>query len=1119
MTAEWNKQLQERLIKKFGPKQGASLYAKYANAFGSTYRDSCSPRRAASDIKRIERLSAESPLAIRLYMLREATDYPLHIRSFQWQQPTPLSDILPVLENLDLRTYDERTYKIVVDNHTIWIRDFSLSYINNSLDVKAVRNVFEEAVIQVYFRRLENDGFNRLILAAGLSWREVVILRTYAKYLHQINFRFSQTYIENALVHNPQICHDLIELFTTLHDPSSRNKALSKAKQIEKRINIALEQVNSLDEDRIIHTLLSLIKATLRTNYFKLNTENMPNETLAIKLNSNAVPNIPLPIPLYEIFVYSPQFEAVHLRGGKVARGGLRWSDRREDFRTEILGLMKAQKVKNSVIVPTGAKGGFVLKRDMQHASRDELKAEVTYCYKSFIRSMLDLTDNIINQETVPPKDVVCLDEADPYLVVAADKGTATFSDIANEISNDFNFWMGDAFASGGSDGYDHKKMGITARGAWESVKRHFRELDVDIKHQDITVVGIGDMSGDVFGNGMLYTDHIKLIAAFDHRHIFIDPDPDPARSFKERQRMFKLPVSSWEDYNPEIISKGGGVFKRTLKSITVTTQMKKVLGISASNLTPTELIQCILRAPVDLLFNGGIGTYVKATSEANADVGDRANDYTRINGNELRCRVVGEGGNLGFTQSGRIEYALSGGLINTDFIDNVGGVDCSDHEVNLKILLGSEIEKGRLSQDKRNKLLASLTEEVSDLVLHDCYLQALVMSFSAYNAAKNMSLHQNYIKELEDCGLLDRKVEFIPDEKQLLERKAAGLGLTRPELAILLAYTKIKTKQEIINSNLPEDAFFGEIASTAFPQAIRKKYSPVMRDHQLYRDIIATQLANKVINQMGITFFYRMRIETGATSSDVIRAHAVASHIFGTGELQGLIESLDFKIPMSLQYDMLFHLRNLINLSVRWFLQGNHLNGNILDTIKHYSRKVKELEHMIPVLMGGKTKEYMDNLVTEFTNAGLPDEIALRIATYRAIYTALNIIFVATENNLDLVLAAKVYFIAGERISILWFRDQIAHDTREGHWNSLARLSLRDELDYSQRQLTLSIMRNGKNETDHEKLIAKWMEKNKPALDRWDRMLAMIHTSNSVDYTMFFIAMRELMGIVTNAE
>ena len=710
MALTWNEQLQKKLIDKHGNKKGAALHKKYFAAFPNVYISDCTPEVTLDDIDELEHLSADKPLALSLTQSTQVSDYPLRLRLYQWAKPIPLSDILPMLENMGLRTFNESPYNLTLENkQRVCISEFSVAYESGNVDVSKIHGLFQDAFIHIYNGLSENDGFNRLLLGAYLTWREIMILRTYAKYLHQIGFRFTQAYIEKALDTHADISKDLVDLFLTRFNPNNKtNKLTVQIEKIEKSILSALENVSSLDEDRIIRRLLDLIKSTLRTNYYQPDADGQPKEYLAIKLNSRKIPEMPQPAPLYEIFVYSPRFEAVHLRNTKVARGGIRWSDRREDFRTEVLGLMKAQTVKNSVIVPSGAKGGFVLKAAPAQATREVLQNEVVFCYKAFIHGLLDLTDNIVNKKTISPKNVVCYDDNDPYLVVAADKGTATFSDIANSISAEYDFWLGDAFASGGSAGYDHKKMGITARGAWESVKRHFRELNTDISKTDITVVGVGDMSGDVFGNGMIYSNHIKLIAAFDHRNIFIDPSPDPKTSYNERMRLFDLPVSSWEDYNPKLISKGGGVFKRSLKSITLTPEIKRALDIDVATVTPAELIRAILKAPVDLLFNGGIGTYVKAHQESNADVGDRTNEYVRINGGDLRCKVVGEGGNLGFTQLGRVEFALLGGLINTDFIDNSAGVDCSDHEVNLKILLDSEVKKGKLAQKKRNPLLAS---------------------------------------------------------------------------------------------------------------------------------------------------------------------------------------------------------------------------------------------------------------------------------------------------------------------------------------------------------------------------------------------------------------------------
>lgn len=1111
MTQTWCDQLKKSLIQLVGNEKGVSLFEKYAAAVGAGYTDDHDADLAAADILQLEKLSTNQPLGLQL-TFDPQKDIPLHLRLFQSEQPLALSYILPMLENLNLRTESEHPYQFTFENgRRMWVSDFALSYYDGSFDLKKAETLFQEAFQAIYFGRAENDGFNKLILGGYLSCREIMILRTYAKYLRQIGFRFSQAYIEKTLISHVDCARQLVDLFQALHQPKQEK---NNASAIEKAILQALDNITSLDEDKIIRRLLELIKATLRTNYFQTK-DGQPKDYLSIKLNSRTLSEMPLPVPLYEIFVYSPRMEGIHLRNAKVARGGIRWSDRPEDFRTEILGLMKAQVVKNAVIVPSGAKGGFVLKKITAQDTKETRQNEGIACYSIFIHGLLDLTDNIINGVIVPPQDIVCLDEPDSYLVVAADKGTATFSDLANRIAAEYQFWLGDAFASGGSAGYDHKKMGITARGAWESIKRHFRELQIDIHKNDIRVVGIGDMSGDVFGNGMIYSRHIKLIAAFDHRHIFIDPNPNPAISFQERLRLFQLPHSSWEDYDSKLISPGGGVFKRSLKSINITPEMQIALGISDTALTPNDLVKAILRAPVDLLFNGGIGTYVKAQSQSHADVGDRANDYCRVNGGELRCSVVGEGGNLGFTQLGRIEYALTGGLINTDFIDNSGGVDCSDHEVNLKILLNQAMQHGNLTAEKRNEMLSAMTDEVAQLVLKDNAEQALVMSFSAFHANKNITLHANYMRELENRGLLDRQVEYLPDEKQLLERKAASLGLTRPELAVLLAYSKIETKQSILASDLPEDPYIADIVEQAFPTSIRSHYRQDMKKHLLYRDLVATELSNAIINAMGFTFLYRLQIETGATVADIIRAYTVASHVFKATDLRKLIESLDFSMPIAEQYKMLYHIRGLLNIATRWFLHSGHLKGDLPTLIQHFSSGVQQLEQHIPTLMGGAIRDYLDALSRQFEEAKLSKEMAHRIATYRAIYTALNIIEVATAHQFDLLKTAQVYFAAGERINLLWFRDQIANDSREGDWNALARLTLRDELDFSQRALTVAIMSKENHAHPASQMIEHWTLRNQHALERWNRLLALVHGSGTIDYTMFFIAIRELVGLI----
>lgn len=1116
MSATWKEQLQAKLANLFGIKKAAALTAKYANAFATSYIEEHPVDIAINDISHIENLSDDNRIETYFYFTDNAK-YPLHLRIYQWNEPIPLSDVLPMLENLGLRAYDERPYRIKLSDQTsVWISDFSVVSSNQDVNIEKVKDLFNDAFKQIYLGTAENDGLNKLILCTFISWRDITILRAYTKYLRQVGFRFTQAYIEKALAANASITTDLLALFKARLTPPKCNPPKEKAETIEARLNQSLTAVVSLDEDRIYRRLMALIKATVRTNYFQSDAKGAPKKYLSFKFDSHQVPELPLPLPLYEIFVYSPRFEAIHLRADKVARGGIRWSDRLEDFRTEVLGLMKAQKVKNAIIVPSGAKGGFVLKTAA--ADRDGLKKEVTECYQSFIRGLLDITDNIRNNKVVPPNNVVCLDDADPYLVVAADKGTATFSDTANAISAEYHFWLGDAFASGGAKGYDHKKMGITARGAWESVKRHFREFDIDVMTTDISVVGIGDMSGDVFGNGMIYSKHIKLIASFDHRHIFVDPTPDPATSYLERLRLFNLPTSSWENYSAKLISKGGGVFSRQLKSITITPEMKRALGIDNDALTPTDLIRAILRAPVDLLFNGGIGTYVKSVVESNADVADRTNDDCRVNGGELRCRVVCEGGNLGFTQLGRIEYALNNGLINTDFIDNSAGVDCSDHEVNLKILLDREVNHGHLSEKKRDSILASLTDEIAELVLSDNYHQALVMSFSMYHAKKNATLHQSYLNDLEAAGVINREIEFLPSNKALLDRKSQGLGLSRPELAVMLAYSKIHIKSEILHSDLTDDPFLKNIVETAFPPSLRKTFASGMRDHRLHKEIIATQLSNHIVNEMGFTYVYRVQIETGANVSDIIRAFAVSTQLFGTFALQKSVQKLDFIIPMHDQYEMLFNIRQLLNLSTRWFLHTNYLKGKLSDLVTQFSSRVKTLEPVISTLMGGKTKLYLDSIVSSFEEKGLSKELAVRIGAYRAMYTSLNITDISMKYKFDLLTTARVYFAAGERFNLLWFRDHIASDSREGHWNILARLTLRDELDICQRALTIAVMQCCKKETDEKKLIDQWVVNNPHVSERWDNLLNLLHNSAQIEYTMFFIAIRELLGLIATS-
>lgn len=1108
----WQERLEQALITELGLKKAKWLVQKYLSVLSLSYCEAHRVEDVVNDLVQIDKLSAENPLIIHFYESAH-TEFPLHIKLYKYQNAIPLSDILPMIEHMGLRTATEHPHKVALSEDTVyWISDFNVIYTNNKvLDLDSLQTLFNEALLNTYLGICENDGFNKLILSAGLSWREVSIIRAYARYMQQIRFRFSLVYIESTLDTHSAIVKKLIQYFHLKFQVKQNLAHKPKISALDEELHYLIDAISNLDEDYIIRYFWSLIKATLRTNYFQLDAQGQPKKYLSIKLDSAKIPDLPPGQPMYEIFVYAIHCEGIHLRSAKVARGGIRWSDRLEDFRTEVLGLMKTQKVKNSVIVPSGAKGGFILKKPLALLDRDQLKQEVVSCYQLFIKGLLDLTDNLENDKVVSPKNTFCYDEADPYLVVAADKGTATFSDLANALAKEYNFWLGDAFASGGSSGYDHKKMGITARGAWESIRRHFSELNKDIDKQQFTVVGVGDMSGDVFGNGLTYTKNALLLAAFDHRHIFLDPNPDADQSFAERQRLFLLPTSSWEDYNPKLISAGGGVYKRTSKSITISAAVKKALAIEASSLSPNELVRAILKAPVDLLFNGGIGTYVKAVHEHHSDVGDKANEFCRVNGQDLRCNIVAEGGNLGCTQLGRVEYALLGGHINTDFIDNSAGVSCSDHEVNIKILLNKEMSKGGLTEKARNKLLTSMTQDIAVLVLQDNYQQALVLGFAAMNALSYSNLYQSYIKELERLVNLDRTVEFLPDDKKLLERKAAGQGLTRPELAVIMAYTKIHITNELVKSDLPDDPYFLSVLNSAFPKILVKKYANPLQTHPLGREIIATQLSNQIVNSLGITFMYRLQFETGQSIANIARAYAYAAKVYQIDALHQLIESLHEKLNVDTQYELFHFVRQLMNSATRWFLNRKRMELGIVNQLEHFSNSINLLEKIIPELMVGMTKEYLDKIVIQFVNIGLTETVAKKIATIRAMYTALNVIEVAGQNKFDLKRTAEVYFIVGSQFNLVWFRDQIGNDFREGHWNSLARLSLRDELDNLQRNVTVLILNKDQKQLSAEQLVSYWLAQNTALKNRWEQLLEMLLNSPSTDYSMFFIALREL--------
>ena len=1111
-TGSWTDELREALLAEAGEEQGTALCHRYGDAFPAGYRDDWVARSAVVDIRRIEQLAEGEQLAVSLYHPLEAPAGSLRCKLYRRGEPLTLSDVLPMFESMGLRVRDERPHQVTPrDGPPTWIYDFGVEYVSDGeLAVDAVRDRFQDAFTGVWLGELESDGFNALVLRADLDRRDVTLLRAVARYLRQARVAFSERYMEQALLAHPRVAAALVELFSARFDPA-RDPAPEVADAIAREIEEAIDAVDSLDEDRILRSFLAVVRAMLRTNHF----QGAPKPYLSFKLDPAQIPVLPAPRPRFEIFVYSPRVEGVHLRGGAVARGGLRWSDRREDFRTEILGLMKAQMVKNALIVPVGAKGGFVVKR--APAERERLADEVVACYRTFISGLLDLTDTVREGLVISPPDVVRHDGDDPYLVVAADKGTATFSDIANGIAEEYGFWLGDAFASGGSVGYDHKAMGITARSAWESVKRHFREFGTDTQSTDFTVVGIGDMSGDVFGNGMLLSPHIRLVGAFDHRHVFLDPDPDPEASHAERRRLFELPRSSWDDYDRSLISEGGGVWPRTAKSIPISDAAQQALGIEADRLTPSELIRAMLRAPVDLLWNGGIGTYVKAAAETHADVGDKANDAVRIDARELRARVVGEGGNLGLTQRGRVEYALGGGRINTDAIDNAGGVNCSDHEVNIKILLDAVVTDGDLTRKQRNKLLADMTDAVAERVLRGSYLQTQALSLALAQAPGMLDVHDRMMRALEQAGRLDRELEALPEGDEVTERRAGHAGLTQPELSVLLAYSKITLYAELLDSDLPEDAALTAELAGYFPEPLPKRFADRLERHRLRREIIATRVTNGVVDRAGITFVFRLQEDTGASSADIARAYAVASDVFDMRRLWADVEALDLEVDATVQIEMLLEARRLVERATRWLLRSRPRPLDIGAEIKRFAAGAASVAEALPGVLVPAEREEVEARVADLVEQGVPDELARRVACLSDRFAALDIVGVAEATGKEIDEVAALHFLVGGRLHLHWLRDRIATLPRDNRWEAMARAALRDDLFSLHAELTADVLR-GSELGDAEVRLVGWIEANGPLVERCVGILSDIRTGGTYDLTTLPVALRELRNLIQAA-
>ncbi|MGH3199661.1 MAG: NAD-glutamate dehydrogenase [Streptosporangiaceae bacterium] len=1119
----WDEDLAAEAARRFGEERARALLDRFGASIPETYQADVSAVDAVDDLSTMLGLrESGQEFAVRL------VEHPERWTLVVYRSGTPitLSDVLPQLQHMGLEVVDEHPYEFAGSSSagSFWIYEFGLR--PPAAASGGLRQIFEDALTALWHGQTEDDGFNTLVLTAGLTWREVTLLRACAKYLRQGGMRFSQDYVQRVLRSNGAIARLLIRLFESRFDPARQSGASERCEAITEEIRGQLDEVVSLDHDRILRSYLALIDATLRTNYYKQDSPGLGvdmdgPQPLVLKLDPGSVPGLTSPRPKFEIFVYSPRLEAAHLRFGRVARGGLRWSDRLEDFRTEVLGLVKAQEVKNAVIVPSGAKGGFVCKQLPDPAGREAYQAEVLACYKTFIAAMLDVTDNIEGNQVAPPPGVVRRDGDDPYLVVAADKGTATFSDTANEVAARYGFWLGDAFASGGSEGYDHKKMGITARGAWESVKWHFAALGLNPDTGDFTAVGVGDMSGDVFGNGMLLSRHTRLVAAFDHRHVFVDPSPDPAASFAERARMFALPRSSWADYGQALISPGGGIWPRSVKSVPVSPQARTALGIDATitALSPDELISAILAAPVDLLWNGGIGTYVKASSESHADVGDRSNDAVRIDATRLRARVVGEGGNLGFTQAARIQYSLGGGLMNTDFIDNSAGVDTSDHEVNIKILLADAIRDGAIPASGRHQLLNEMTDEVAALVLRHNYRQNMALAVARAQASSLLHVHARYLRKLIRDKRLDPEQDVLPSAREIAERRSSGGGLTNPEFAELLAHTKISAGEDVLASGLPDDPYLRRVLDAYFPAPLRA-FADRMEAHPLRREIITTSAVNEMIDTSGITFLFRLIEETGASVTDLTRAWLVAREVFDMPAFWQQVEGLEgsgVQVGVAAQITLLLEGRKLTERAARWLLHNRRPPFDIQATVGFFAEGVRTVRSGLPKLLTGRDLSGFEERRDSYLDLGVPLDLAERVAAMVPTYAAFDIVQVAASAGRGIEETAEVYFDLADRLQITRLRDRITALPREDRWSTMARAALREDLYAAHASLTEDVLGVSGHQVPRspEERLAAWTSRNEAAVAMAAQTLGEIWESERFTFTTLSVALRAVRTLV----
>jgi glutamate dehydrogenase len=1112
----WTDDLRDDLCKRAGEEKGEELFEKYKAAFSVSYHNRFSLEDAYYDILRMEKLLKEREVSFDIYESLEGTDEIFEFKIFTLDEQIRLSRVMPILENMGLSTLDEHTYivKPAKSDGKVWIHRFRFTVSGlKKPRLSQIKANFEESISKTWYGVVTNDSLNRLILLANLQWRDIKMIRAYSKYLQQSGFSYSTEYVQNALCNHSEIVKLLVELFNSRFSPDCKEDREGARKRILSSIDEALSKVSNLAEDRIIRAIVELINATKRTNYYQKDSEGKLKEYMSFKFTSSEISWLPQPKPYAEIFVYSSRVEGVHLRGGKVARGGLRWSDRHEDFRTEVLGLMKAQMTKNSVIIPVGSKGGFVLKKAPTEGGREALLAEGIECYKTFLRGLLDVTDNIVSGKIKHPKNVVRHDGDDAYLVVAADKGTATFSDIANSVSAEYNFWLGDAFASGGSVGYDHKKMGITAKGGWISVQRHFQEMGVDVDKDDFTVIGIGDMAGDVFGNGMLRSKHTKLVGAFNHMHIFLDPTPDAEKSFKERERLFNLPRSSWADYDAKLISNGGGIFARSDKSIKLSKQVKELLQVDADSLAPDELIRYMLKAPVGLLWNGGIGTYVKSKRESNENVGDKTNDALRINGEELRAKIVGEGGNLGFTQLGRIEYAQSSGRLNTDAIDNSAGVDCSDHEVNIKIVLSDAVASGSLTLEKRNKLLESMTDNVAELVLRDNRLQTQALTIAQLQGASIIEILGRMMTFLEKNGHLNRAIEYLPDAEEIARRNADGKGLTRPELAVILAYSKIVLYDNLLSSKLPDDDYYMDDLIRYFPEQLQSKFRKEIENNPLRREIIATSVTNSILNRMGSALFYHIQEDTGVAYCDIARAYTVARDVFGLRELWDDVAACK-GLKVEQQQELFMEIQNIVERSTLWFIKNYPQPLKVTKAVNDFASGVKDLSNSLTKIMPNVVKQAYETKLNRYKSSGIDEKLVHKIAVLDALSSACDIVQVARQADLSLSVAGTLYFELGATLNLSWIVGALQKIHSHNYWEKISIQSLVDEIYQQQRRLTSEAIKYLGKDNKSSIAIDSWREKNVKQISRYNSFIDDLKTNDDPDISMVIIAIRKLKEI-----